>query len=203
MDDFVEFSDWTKIDGQAVLFDALLRHRLESHVAGHVCYCTGNTALRERTLEQILDQQPPNTPGDDETCSICFDDYVSEDTVATRLECGHIFHRSCLSDWLHEQPTCPLCRNVSREEYSECCICRAYGFAELARGDKEGAFECCGFRTHLTCYTSIYSRTRTRRCPHCQTLDPKYYKFYGIDPTKYEFELTTFGAMFMSQDNID
>ena len=44
-------------------------------------------------------------------CSICFEDYAENDTVVI-LPCDtrHIFHDSCISEWLKEKDTCPLCK---------------------------------------------------------------------------------------------
>jgi hypothetical protein len=46
-----------------------------------------------------------------ESCAICLDDFVNgveeENSV---LECGHKFHRKCISDWLKKDSNCPICR---------------------------------------------------------------------------------------------
>ena len=44
-------------------------------------------------------------------CSICFEDYAVGDTVVT-LPCDvrHVFHDSCISEWLKQKDTCPLCK---------------------------------------------------------------------------------------------
>jgi len=42
-------------------------------------------------------------------CCICLDDHEIGETVC-RLPCGHIFHRSCVFDWLRKHCTCPSCR---------------------------------------------------------------------------------------------
>jgi hypothetical protein len=36
------------------------------------------------------------------------------DTAITRLTCGHVFHRSCLDDWMSSRAdaTCPMCREL-------------------------------------------------------------------------------------------
>ena len=59
-------------------------------------------------------------------CSICLNNVIPltadqlEDTRCKCLdlkysyiilECGHAFHRHCFKGWLHEQATCPCCRN--------------------------------------------------------------------------------------------
>eukprot|EP00536_Pseudo-nitzschia_multiseries_P017350 jgi/Psemu1/321162/estExt_fgenesh1_pm.C_15120001 len=42
-------------------------------------------------------------------CIICRDEMTAE--TAKRLPgCGHIFHKSCLREWLVQQQTCPICR---------------------------------------------------------------------------------------------
>mmetsp|Transcript_20175 Transcript_20175/g.41886 ORF Transcript_20175/g.41886 Transcript_20175/m.41886 type:complete len:705 (-) Transcript_20175:198-2312(-) len=46
---------------------------------------------------------------EEHTCIICRDEMTVE--TAKRLPgCGHIFHKSCLREWLVQQQTCPTCR---------------------------------------------------------------------------------------------
>ncbi|KAG5275837.1 hypothetical protein AALO_G00125110 [Alosa alosa] len=42
-------------------------------------------------------------------CGICLSDYVEGEQLMT-LPCNHNFHRSCVSRWLQQSPTCPVCR---------------------------------------------------------------------------------------------
>ncbi|KAL3907418.1 MAG: hypothetical protein SGILL_008884 [Bacillariaceae sp.] len=47
--------------------------------------------------------------GEEHTCIICRDEMTIE--TSKRLPgCGHIFHKSCLREWLVQQQTCPTCR---------------------------------------------------------------------------------------------
>uniref|UniRef100_A0A0E0JJT9 RING-type domain-containing protein n=1 Tax=Oryza punctata TaxID=4537 RepID=A0A0E0JJT9_ORYPU len=41
-------------------------------------------------------------------CGICLDDLV--DLTAVKLPCGHAFHGQCITNWLFEGKTCPMCR---------------------------------------------------------------------------------------------
>ncbi|XP_076374876.1 E3 ubiquitin-protein ligase TRAIP isoform X3 [Megalopta genalis] len=43
------------------------------------------------------------------TCAICTDLLTPPDDIF-RTPCGHIFHFTCLSEWLRRSPTCPQCR---------------------------------------------------------------------------------------------
>lgn len=43
-------------------------------------------------------------------CSICTECFEGEDTVSV-LECSHIFHNKCITEWGHYSPTCPICKN--------------------------------------------------------------------------------------------
>ena len=46
-----------------------------------------------------------------ESCAICLDDFISEkEEENSVLECGHKFHRKCISDWLKKDTNCPICR---------------------------------------------------------------------------------------------
>jgi hypothetical protein len=55
------------------------------------------------------------SPNDEEldeagrTCIICRDE-MSVDTSKKLPGCGHLFHKSCLREWLVQQQTCPTCR---------------------------------------------------------------------------------------------
>lgn len=53
-------------------------------------------------------------------CSICFEDYVENDEVVT-LPCDvrHMFHDSCISEWLKQKDTCPLCKSPVTKEALE------------------------------------------------------------------------------------
>lgn len=42
-------------------------------------------------------------------CAVCTDEFHSDDTVA-RMPCQHLFHDECISKWLGETNSCPLCR---------------------------------------------------------------------------------------------
>ena len=43
-----------------------------------------------------------------DTCSICFDNF--DGCKAITPKCGHTFHNECLSHWLLENDSCPMCR---------------------------------------------------------------------------------------------
>lgn len=44
------------------------------------------------------------------TCSICLDGFKAGENVDELVECKHTFHRECISIWIRENPTCPICR---------------------------------------------------------------------------------------------
>lgn len=42
-------------------------------------------------------------------CSVCLCDISCADRYTTK--CGHIFHRSCMEEWLQHKKECPMCRS--------------------------------------------------------------------------------------------
>lgn len=63
----------------------------------------------------------------DPVCAICHEEMDSlpgdgigrnsnNEDCPLRLSCGHIFHESCISEWLVREATCPICRKVVRQE---------------------------------------------------------------------------------------
>lgn len=62
-------------------------------------------------------------------CAICLETLVNTERMS--LICSHVFHESCINDWLNGHETCPICRtiqpktihniddNVEGDEYEE------------------------------------------------------------------------------------
>ncbi|PSS01024.1 E3 ubiquitin-protein like [Actinidia chinensis var. chinensis] len=81
---------------------------------------TVSTAVPEEALSNCLTRSifqlaPPegamrcNEDEDDDTCSICQEEYVLGDEVG-RLECGHGYHVICVQQWLQLKNLCPICK---------------------------------------------------------------------------------------------
>ncbi|NXF55559.1 PJA2 ligase, partial [Oceanites oceanicus] len=49
--------------------------------------------------------------GQEQCCTICCSEYV-KDEIITELPCHHLFHKPCLTLWLEQSGTCPICRYV-------------------------------------------------------------------------------------------
>lgn len=48
------------------------------------------------------------------TCVICLEEFRDGDECKVRSKCNHIFHQTCIDDWLDDHSTCPLCRGRVR-----------------------------------------------------------------------------------------
>eukprot|EP00903_Cladosiphon_okamuranus_P013746 g12797.t1 len=48
----------------------------------------------------------------DETCAICLTGYVEGCSLRVLLPCEHVFHCSCVDEWLTRQGVCPICKCV-------------------------------------------------------------------------------------------
>ncbi|XP_040275547.1 RING finger protein 44-like [Bufo bufo] len=47
-----------------------------------------------------------------QSCIICLTDFTKGEQV-TSLPCGHIYHHACITQWLQNNRSCPLCRRVA------------------------------------------------------------------------------------------
>ncbi len=43
-------------------------------------------------------------------CAICYENYAEGDTLCSPEQCGHVFHKECLDNWLKCKKQCPTCR---------------------------------------------------------------------------------------------
>jgi hypothetical protein len=51
----------------------------------------------------------PNMVANDDACSICITKYENKDKII-QLICKHYFHEKCITPWINNKGTCPLCR---------------------------------------------------------------------------------------------
>ncbi|XP_006825972.1 RING finger protein 122-like [Saccoglossus kowalevskii] len=60
----------------------------------------------ERGFKRVRFANKKELPND--TCPVCLEEflYVEELGICT---CGHSFHTKCISTWLYENNTCPMC----------------------------------------------------------------------------------------------
>lgn len=78
--------------------------------------------------EIFSDATQQDLTADNNICSICRDEMHE----ASKLECGHIFHKSCLQSWLKLQLVCPVCRvNVKGLGQADAAFRGARGYYEF------------------------------------------------------------------------
>ncbi|CAA2954595.1 E3 ubiquitin- ligase RNF130-like [Olea europaea subsp. europaea] len=44
-----------------------------------------------------------------ETCTVCLEE-ISAGSLVSTLTCSHVFHSSCIFEWLNRSENCPICR---------------------------------------------------------------------------------------------
>ena len=49
------------------------------------------------------------------SCSICTDEFKESDDVSV-IPCEHVFHSTCIKEWGHYKPECPLCKRSIPEK---------------------------------------------------------------------------------------
>ena len=68
-------------------------------------------------------------------CQICFEALdASSDAPATSSQqtggttsCGHVYHTSCLEQWLNQKPECPVCRATMSRSRARMFTCASHG----------------------------------------------------------------------------
>ncbi|CAD5188573.1 unnamed protein product [Musa acuminata subsp. malaccensis] len=81
---------------------------------------TVSTALSEEQLCESLKRSIYRTAhltvgiavcgAEEMKCSICQEEYVGEDEVG-RLPCEHLYHATCIEQWLRQKNWCPVCKS--------------------------------------------------------------------------------------------
>lgn len=74
-------------------------------------------------------------------CTVCMDDFeLGSDQVVIKLPCSHVLHKDCVTPWLKEHNTCPVCRYELPVEDAEYEKDRKERMAGRANIDEESFF---------------------------------------------------------------
>ncbi|CAD8050235.1 unnamed protein product [Paramecium sonneborni] len=109
VDNFQEYQD-QEIDPDAMTYEQLLE--LEEQIGNVPKGLTKQQIkqLPKRTLNQ------DNIPED--KCSVCLFEFKEEEKVR-ELPCKHIYHSSCIKNWLQNNKQCPLCKTEIEIQINE------------------------------------------------------------------------------------
>ncbi len=80
-----------------------LRERMQNHGRDYVTIAEIELFVSQK-LKSVIDKI--KLVG--QSCSICLDGYFSREIIGN-LQCGHIFHKQCISTWFAHKQTCPDC----------------------------------------------------------------------------------------------
>ena len=75
----------------------------------------GYCSLSDQEIEEIMNNLSNKTlsekmEGEHNNCIICLSDFENGDIIST-LPCSHMYHSSCLKDWLKSMNCCPVCKS--------------------------------------------------------------------------------------------
>lgn len=63
------------------------------------------------TIDLRTARRPPTPEEENEMCTICHDKIIGTEIVNS-LQCNHIFHHQCIVEWIHNNLSCPTCRQT-------------------------------------------------------------------------------------------
>ncbi|KAF2003081.1 hypothetical protein P154DRAFT_573481 [Amniculicola lignicola CBS 123094] len=78
---------------------------------------TGMTQSRENFIHSLISVSIDSIPADDSKCSICHEEWSTDDSPVRIPTCRHVFGRDCLLKWIGstsslQSNTCPLDRSI-------------------------------------------------------------------------------------------
>ncbi|KAK1586446.1 hypothetical protein Q3G72_002636 [Acer saccharum] len=78
---------------------------------------TASSQFHEDIIQANLRQhkyQPVEVAeGDRNLCCICLEEYAAGDNIGTLDNCVHVYHVTCITLWLEQQNSCPICKAVA------------------------------------------------------------------------------------------
>lgn len=118
----------THLQHQLGILNRIVSHIQPSRIETHPVIDTirrsmedtgGTKRVASQQYIRSIQQRPSHAEiTEEEECQVCMDSYLdcfNEESPSPRdpiqLECGHIFHRECILEWLKGDNRCPICRH--------------------------------------------------------------------------------------------
>nr|GMD60072.1 NEP1-interacting protein-like 2 [Ipomoea batatas] len=97
------------LDGEMILNDdtAAARDYYEEPFAS-----TGHGMSQQEISMLKTEPLSDDDEEDGECCSICLEGFMRGMVITKMPPCSHRFHNACIAQWLHKNPTCPICRRT-------------------------------------------------------------------------------------------
>lgn len=82
--------------------------------------CTLGGAVTLEDLDVKIVPYAPDEQEEERMCQVCLEEFEPGDATVV-LSCAHVYHKSCIRDWVHIRATCPACRcpQVLRKKEAE------------------------------------------------------------------------------------
>nr|GMD60082.1 E3 ubiquitin-protein ligase At4g11680-like [Ipomoea batatas] len=73
----------------------------------------GNVGMSQQEISMLKTERLSDDEDEDgECCSICLEGFMRGMVITKLPPCSHRFHNACIAQWLHKNPTCPICRRT-------------------------------------------------------------------------------------------
>ena len=64
---------------------------------------------------QDLKRLKLNKFNENNSCTICLQNFINGENLITLPQCQHVFHEDCINKWLKGNIICPICRKNVKE----------------------------------------------------------------------------------------
>lgn len=82
-----------------------------SSAGNNVPYKTVATVIPDDLMDKEVARIIVDRHNDINSCPICLNDFILDEVLLFLPKCGHAYHRACITEWLVNHNSCPLCKH--------------------------------------------------------------------------------------------
>jgi len=99
-------------------FDRIITQLREANANAGGAPPASQSAIDKLQTKEVDDEMLGASEDNKPKCVICVDEMVKGEKASV-LPCNHFFHGECVTPWLKQHNTCPVCRRSIEEEAHE------------------------------------------------------------------------------------